>query len=216
MVLYIFVHCQLNFNYFTDINSYQGCGLQSSTSVREKQREKTWQLEKNLPLKMLMWHKSKAPSVLHDISTDSHVLCVQVGPSQPSLQMHLKASAPPTHVPPFSQGPESHVLFWAKRKKRKRFLGMLLFWRVHRRKAAPDRESVFSQQSERASDLCCRCCPPSLRGSCTGRSLRGRNTCLRYCRWSGHTDSHLNPGNTTSVFKQRSGPIHFTKTAKTS
>lgn len=28
--------------------------------------------------------------------------------------MHLKASPPPTHVPPFSQGPESHVLFLAE------------------------------------------------------------------------------------------------------
>lgn len=44
---------------------------------------------------------------------------------------------------------------------------------------------------QQAADLCCRCCHPSLRGSCTGRSPRGRNTCLRYCRSWGRTGSHL-------------------------
>lgn len=31
--------------------------------------------------------------------------------------MQVKTSPPPTHVPPFSQGPESHELFWATRCK---------------------------------------------------------------------------------------------------
>lgn len=55
-------------------------------------------------------------SILNDMnfSSDSDILCAQVGPFQPSLQMQVKASPPPTHVPPFSQGPESHVLFLAK------------------------------------------------------------------------------------------------------
>lgn len=46
-----------------------------------------------------------------------HLLWVQVGPSHPSLQTQVKASLPPTHVPPLWQGPESHVLFLAATQK---------------------------------------------------------------------------------------------------
>lgn len=35
--------------------------------------------------------------------------------------MQVKTSPPPTHVPPFSQGPESHELFWATRPKKSLF-----------------------------------------------------------------------------------------------
>lgn len=40
-------------------------------------------------------------------------LCPQVGPSQPSLQMQVKVSPPPTQVPPLEQGLEAQVLFLA-------------------------------------------------------------------------------------------------------
>lgn len=60
-------------------------------------------------------------------SSDSDILCAQVGPSQPSLQMQVKASPPPTHVPPFSQGPESHVLFLATNAQGSLFMKVLLF-----------------------------------------------------------------------------------------
>lgn len=42
-----------------------------------------------------------------------HLLCPQVGPSQPSLQMQVKVSPPPTQVPPLEHGPEAQVLFLA-------------------------------------------------------------------------------------------------------
>lgn len=41
------------------------------------------------------------------------LLCPQVGPSQPSLQMQVKVSPPPTQVPPLEHGLEAHVLFLA-------------------------------------------------------------------------------------------------------
>lgn len=36
-----------------------------------------------------------------------------MGPSQPSLQIQVKVSPPPTQVPPLEQGLEAHVLFLA-------------------------------------------------------------------------------------------------------
>lgn len=45
------------------------------------------------------------------------LLRVHVGPSHPSLQMQVKASPRPTHVPPLWQGPESHELFLAETEK---------------------------------------------------------------------------------------------------
>lgn len=45
------------------------------------------------------------------------LLCPQVGPSQPSLQMQVKVSPPPTQVPPLEHGLEAHVLFLAGRGK---------------------------------------------------------------------------------------------------
>lgn len=43
-----------------------------------------------------------------------HSLCAQMGPSQPSLQMQVNVSPPPTHVPPFRQGLDAQVLFFAE------------------------------------------------------------------------------------------------------
>lgn len=60
---------------------------------------------------------SEVPPRIPSPGGDGDLLCVHVGPSQPSLQMQVKTSPPPTHVPPFSQGPESHELFWATRCK---------------------------------------------------------------------------------------------------
>lgn len=50
----------------------------------------------------------------------------------------------------------------------------------------------------RVADLCCRCCHPSLRGSCTGRSLRGHNMSHHYCRWPSRTGCHLDRGSKTT------------------
>lgn len=47
------------------------------------------------------------------------LLWPQVGPSQPSLQIQVKESPPPTQVPPFSQGPDAHGLVWAKIQRRR-------------------------------------------------------------------------------------------------
>lgn len=40
-----------------------------------------------------------------------------MGPSQPSLQMQVNVSPPPMHVPPFRQGLDAQVLFFAEVKK---------------------------------------------------------------------------------------------------
>lgn len=40
-----------------------------------------------------------------------------MGPSQPSLQMQVKVSPPPTQVPPLEQGLEAHVLFLAMERE---------------------------------------------------------------------------------------------------
>ncbi len=37
-----------------------------------------------------------------------------MSPSQPSLQMQVNVSPPPTHVPPFRQGLDAQVLFFAE------------------------------------------------------------------------------------------------------
>ena len=47
------------------------------------------------------------------------------------------------------------------------------------------------RRRRRASDPRCRRCRPSLAGSCTGRSLRGRSRCRRCCTWQRRTGSHL-------------------------
>lgn len=62
-----------------------------------------------------------SPNPLHrqsafPLNISEDLLCPQVGPSHPSLQMQEKASPPPTHVPPLEQGPEAHELFVAVEK----------------------------------------------------------------------------------------------------
>lgn len=180
---------------------------------RDRERE-NMTISQNLPLNTLMWRKSKAPPILHDISSDSHVLCVQVGPSQPSLQMHLKASAPPTHVPPFSQGPESHVLFWAK--KHKIFGNAFILTGSQKESSSRSRVSIFPAERVSAWPVL-QVLPPQPEGQLHRKESP----------WSKHVPPLLQvvgshwlspePRNTTSVFKQqRSGLIHFTLTAKTS
>lgn len=53
------------------------------------------------------------PAKLGPETSERHLLCPQVGPSQPSLQMQVKASPPPTQVPPLEHGLEAQVLFLA-------------------------------------------------------------------------------------------------------
>lgn len=54
-----------------------------------------------------------AGGVLRTETPALHLLCPQVGPSQPSLQTQVKASPPPTQVPPLEHGLEAQVLFLA-------------------------------------------------------------------------------------------------------
>lgn len=81
------------------------------------------------------------------------------------------------------RGPSHTSCSWLKTR-------VVLFWQTHR--VCGEFSGI---EMQRAADLCCRCCHPSPRGSCTGRSPRGRNTCLRYCRSWGRTGSHLHRGN---------------------
>lgn len=171
--------------------AYQGWGLQSSTSDERQKQNK----DSQWPTAMHSWrapplhppspHPQGPPPPGHD----GHLLCVHVAPSQPSLQMQVKASPPPTHVPPFSHGPESHELFLAKKNRKSSFIIKYL-QSERRRRAAFD--------SLRRTDLCCRRCPPSLKGSCTGRSRHGRSRCRRCCRCWRRTGSHLQVKNWNS------------------
>lgn len=78
-----------------------------------------------------------------NFNSDSDILCAQVGPFQPSLQMQVKASPPPTHVPPFSQGPKSHVLFLAKNTRFYFLTKVLLVWQAHRACACDHSHNKF-------------------------------------------------------------------------
>lgn len=127
------------------------------------------------------------------ISEVGNLLCAHVCPSQPSLQMQVKVSPPPMHVPPFSHGPESHELFLAKKTNR-----MFSFQSETLISFVADCISKFFHSTLRwqylhrhVSHLCCRCFHPTLRGSCTRTSLHGHYTSLHCCMCWSHIDSHL-------------------------
>lgn len=83
----------------SEVSPYQGWGLQSLMSETETGQSQCGGSKES--------HKG-----LQELQ-ELHLLCPQVGPSQPSLQMQVKASPPPTQVPPLEQGLEAQVLFVA-------------------------------------------------------------------------------------------------------
>ena len=70
------------------------------------------------------WFPLPAPGgqdgLLQSSGLGGHSLCVQMGPSQPSLQTHVKDSPLTTQVPPLWQGLGRQLLFRAARQEQTR------------------------------------------------------------------------------------------------
>lgn len=117
----------------------------------------------------------------------AETLTLVTGGALPAVFADAGESVSSTHTGPSigaRTGGTGAVLCWGKKKKKKSTNGRERVWKSHRVHDLFDNLLLEPHP-------CCRCSLPSLEDTRSGKRHRGRNRCLRYCRWWRHTGSHL-------------------------